>query len=356
MMESYELRLLTASYRKMADRDEVMVELYGKTRDGRSIVVRNFGFKPYFQVIEPRPDLLARLKQNQDVLEIKDLELYYRGKLRPAAQITVKYPWTVPSFRQDIKRQNFEVLAADIPFHHRFIYDKDMSSCIRVFGTPGKGEYTTDLVVDMDHFEEIEPFIPDLKILSFDLENSITNGTILTICYVVRDKGEIRDGEMIEGTEKQIIQRFSEIIQKEDPDVITGYNIDGYDIPKILEQGSEGGREDAQLGPGPVRPPADPEVLEADRTADRRRLVGGAHGTEAEAGNAERGLEAAAQRGEDGRLGQEHGRGVAQGQGEGPPLLPPGRQPGARRSWKRSGGYGRTWTWRRCRGCRWTTS
>ncbi len=240
-METYELRLLTASYRKMADRDEVMVELYGKTRDGRSIVVRNFGFRPYFQIIEPRPDLLARLKQNPDVLEIKDLELYYKGRVRPAAQVTVKYPWTVPNFRQDIKRQNFEVLAADIPFHHRFIYDKDMSSCIRVYGTPAKGDYTTDLVVDMDRFEEIEPFTPELRILSFDLENSITNGNILTICYVVRDGAQIRDGEMIEGTEKHIIQRFSEIIQKEDPDVITGYNIDGYDIPKILERAQKVG-------------------------------------------------------------------------------------------------------------------
>jgi DNA polymerase I len=240
-MESYELRLLTASYHKIADRDEVMVELYGKTRDGRSIVVRNFGFKPYFHVIEPRPDLLARLRQNPDVLDIKEIELYYKGKVRPAAKITVKYPWTVPNFRQDIKRQNFEVLAADIPFHHRFIYDMDLSSCIRVFGTPGKGDYTTDLVLDMDHFEEIEPFTPDLRILSFDLENSITNGNILTICYVVRDKDVIRDGEMIEGTEKHIIQRFSEIIQKEDPDVITGYNIDGYDIPKILERAQKVG-------------------------------------------------------------------------------------------------------------------
>jgi DNA polymerase, archaea type len=247
-MESYELRLLTASYRKMPDRDEVMVELYGKTRDGRSIVVRNFGFKPYFHIIEPRPDLLARLRQNQDVLDIKELDLYYKGKLRPAAQVTVKYPWTVPSFRQDIKRQNFEVLAADIPFHHRFIYDKDMSSCIRAFGTPAKGDYTTDLVIDMDHFEEIEPFAPDLRILSFDLENSIADGNILTICYVVRDKGEIRDGEMIEGTEKHIIQRFSEIIQKEDPDVITGYNIDGYDIPKILERASKVGVKSLNWG------------------------------------------------------------------------------------------------------------
>jgi DNA polymerase I len=240
-MESYELRLLTASYRKMPDRDEVMVELYGKTRDGRSIVVRNFGFKPYFQVSEPTPELLARLKLNPDVLGTKELDLYYKGKLRHAAQVTVKYPWSVPAFRDDIKRQKFEVLAADIPFHHRFIYDQDMSSCIRAFGTPGKGDYTTDLVLDMDHFEEIEPFTPDLKILSFDLENSIATGTILTICYVVRDKGEIRDGEMIQGTEKDIIQRFSEIIRKEDPDVITGYNIDGYDIPKILEQAQKVG-------------------------------------------------------------------------------------------------------------------
>ena len=247
-MESYELRLLTASYRKMPDRDEVMVELYGKTKEGRSIVVRNFGFKPYFHIIEPRPDLLARLRQNQDVLDIKELGLYYKGKLRPAAQITVKYPWTVPSFRQDIKRQNFEVLAADIPFHHRFIYDKDMSSCIRAFGTPAKGDYTTDLVIDMDHFEEIELFTPDLRILSFDLENSIADGNILTICYVVRDKGEIRDGEMIAGTEKHIIQRFSEIIQKEDPDVITGYNIDGYDIPKILERASKVGIKSLNWG------------------------------------------------------------------------------------------------------------
>jgi len=131
-MESYELRLLTASYRKMADRDGVMVELYGKTRDGRSIVVRNFGFKPYFHIIEPRPDLLARLKQNSDVLEIKDLDLYHKGKVRHSAQVTVKYPWNVPPIRDEIKRQNFEVLAADIPFHHRFIYDNDMLEKRRV--------------------------------------------------------------------------------------------------------------------------------------------------------------------------------------------------------------------------------
>ena len=46
---------------------------------------------------------------------------------------------------------------------------------------------------------------------------------------------------MIQGSEKEIIERFSESIRKEDPDVITGYNIDGYDIPKILEQAQKVG-------------------------------------------------------------------------------------------------------------------
>ena len=112
----------------------------GKTRDGRSIMVRNFGFLPYFHVLSPRPELLARLKRNRGRVDIKELDLYYKGKLRTAAQVTVKYPWSVPSFRDDIKRQRFEVLAADIPFHHRFIYDKDMSSCIRAFGNTGQEE------------------------------------------------------------------------------------------------------------------------------------------------------------------------------------------------------------------------
>ena len=41
-----EIRLTTASYSK--EDDGVVVELYGKTGEGKSVVGRYHGFKPYF--------------------------------------------------------------------------------------------------------------------------------------------------------------------------------------------------------------------------------------------------------------------------------------------------------------------
>src|SRR5439155_1065966 len=41
--------------------------------------------------------------------------------------------------------------------------------------------------------------------------------------------------DILSGTEKEIIRGFIDVVSKMDPDVITGYNIDGYDLP-ILEQ------------------------------------------------------------------------------------------------------------------------
>ena len=86
------------------------------------------------------------------------------------------------------------------------------------------------------HIETLESFNPDLKVLSFDIENSINNGNILTICYVIRENDSIRNGKPIYGTEQEIIDTFTKVIQDEDPDVITGYNIDNYDIPTLLDR------------------------------------------------------------------------------------------------------------------------
>ena len=47
---------------------------------------------------------------------------------------------------------------------------------------------------------------------------------------------------------RKILERFWEMIRKEDPDVITGYNIDGYDIPKILEQAQKVGLKTLDWG------------------------------------------------------------------------------------------------------------
>jgi DNA polymerase, archaea type len=239
----WDVRLLAATYRRV-ENDQLAIEMYGKLDDGRSIVVRYTGFEPYLEVVEPTSEVLEQLRQDPDVRRVEAMTIFYKGALRAAAKIFVRFPWLVPDFRARLKGKKFDVLAADIPFHHRFIYDFDIGSCIRAYGTEGVGEYRTDLVVDMERvegknaprFDNLPPFNPDLKVMSFDIENSIKEGTILTICYVIRENGQLRGGTPISGDEREIIDAFTKVIQDEDPDVITGYNIDNYDIPTLIDR------------------------------------------------------------------------------------------------------------------------
>jgi len=243
-METVDVRLITASYSNDAS-GNVVVELFGKTRDKKSITLLYYGFDPYFFIVDPNPDTESVLKRNQEVLKVEKDRLFYKGGDHDVLKATVKYPWKVPDYRNDWKKKGYVVLAADIPFHHRFVYDMDMGSCIRASGERVEGQYTTDIIMKMSSFENIESFDPGLKFLSFDIENSIQHGFIYTICAVVEEDGIYRVCDALTGNERSIIERFAELIRKEDPDIITGYNIDNYDIRKIMERALANKMKDA---------------------------------------------------------------------------------------------------------------
>ena len=243
-METIDVRLLTASY-SSDENDTVFVELFGKTRDKRSVTILRYGFDPYFFIVDPTEDAEKTLRRDPEVLDVERDRLLYKGAEHDVFKVTIKFPWKTPEYRNNWKRMGFHVLAADIPFHHRFIYDMDMGSCIRVTGEPVEGNYVTDLILKMDSFETIESFDPGLKILSFDLENSIEHDYIYTICAVTEEDGIYEPCEPITGNEKDIITQFSDLIRKEDPDIITGYNIDNYDIKKILDRAQFNKMKDA---------------------------------------------------------------------------------------------------------------
>jgi len=234
MTGAWDVRLLTASYRREGPKEEPVVELFGRTRDGRSIAVEAWHFKPYFYCIEPTQALLEYLKRDPEVLEILPTELEVQGKKRRCGKVVLQHPWRTPEYRERCRKFNSEVLAADIPFAHRFIYDHDLPSCFRVHGEETKGPYTTGLVVRAERFEPTEPFNPPLKVLSFDIETTLLEPKILCLGMAWREDGGIRT-ECLSGPEREIVRGFIDSVGKLDPDVITGYNIDGYDLP-VLEQ------------------------------------------------------------------------------------------------------------------------
>ncbi len=232
-MGVWDVRILCSSYSSRTG--DAVVELYGKTREGQSVVVLAKGFRPYFFIIDPAESLAEQMRKDPDVVEVVPDELLVRGKMHPVLKVVISHPWQMSDYTNRL-RGKYHLLGTDIPFQDRFIYDKDLGSCIRVTGKEVESEYRTDLTVEMESSENIEPFDPGLKVLSFDIENSVKHDTLYTICTVISDRDGIRNCESATGTEKEIISSFTETVLREDPDVITGYNIENYDIRKILER------------------------------------------------------------------------------------------------------------------------
>src|SRR2546425_10122151 len=133
MTESWDVRILTASYRREGPPEEPVVELFGGTRDGRCLVAEYGGFKPYCYAVRPSQVLLNYLQRDSEVLKVETVELEVQGRKAPGGKVTLQHPWKTPEYRERARKHGSEVMAADIPFAHRFMYDFDLRARVRVF-------------------------------------------------------------------------------------------------------------------------------------------------------------------------------------------------------------------------------
>jgi len=240
VMASWDVRLLNGNY--IPEKNKPVVYLYGRTKEGKTITIRNEGFKPYFFVCGEFEKIKSELENDPTIQLVEKAELEVEGKKRECARITVTLPRDVPGYREKFRRLGYKVFASDIIFVYRFIYDNVPASCVKVSGEelPNDGKTITDIYIEAHKYEETEVFNPTLKILSFDIENSVKDAHLFVIGCVIKHGDEVRR-EALTGDEKQIIQDFIELVKKEDPDVITGYNIDNYDIPILINRAEANG-------------------------------------------------------------------------------------------------------------------
>jgi DNA polymerase I len=257
-VRTVELFLLEGSY-QAAD-DGVIVELFGRTRDGTPLVARYYGFRPYFMITEPTDEVRARLQADKEIVAVEDITTWVAGRNQPAVRVTLHRPWLVPQYRDQYRRRGDEtsVLACDIPFVHRFLYDKHLGLAVAFEAEEESEEvrarYTVADVVrvvttDGHDIRPAEMFRPSLRVLSFDVENAIRERTIFTICGVSEGGGRPRTTFRLHGPgERQILEGFVNTIMQEDPDVITGYNIGGYDFPLLVERAKATGLGTLAIG------------------------------------------------------------------------------------------------------------
>ena len=241
----YSIRLLTAASRneKVDGKDRTLVYLFGTTEQGEPLAVRTPLLMPYFQVVEPTKDVLETLEKRDDIERLESQELWVDGDIKNCTKVTTSHPGNVPRVRDWLRNNGFKPLAADIPFHYRYLYDNDIGGCITVSGEEVEVSGWTCRVVAASKIDSSETFEADFKLFSFDIENSIYERTIYCISYCLKNSEGYLFEETLHGEEEDILKRFVKAVSDHDPDIITGYNIDGYDLPLLKERAEVYGLE-----------------------------------------------------------------------------------------------------------------
>ena len=234
----YSIRLLSAASRteEIEGKNRNLVYLFGTTREGEAIAVRTPLLMPYFQVVEPTKDILANLEEKEEVENLESQDLWVDGSVKNCTKVTTSHPGKVPKIRDWLKNNGFKPLAADIPFHYRYLYDNDIGGCLTIKGDEIHKENYSCKVIDAKEITKSENFESDFRILSFDIENSIFERTIYCLSYCVKTSEGYVHEETLHGDEETLLKNFVKAINEHDPDIITGYNIDGYDLPLLVER------------------------------------------------------------------------------------------------------------------------
>ena len=257
-----EVRMMVISGHYKRVDDGVVIELFGRCEDGRSLTCLYHGFRPYFYIIEPDRRVIEELGNDPLVIETVKRDLMVDGRTKECLKVVVKYPYDVPSYRKRWSEEGFTILAADIPFVNRFYYDLDLGSYVRVMGDPIIDEsYHTDDVLRINSIEAIDPFPLMLKVMSFDIENSIRTGELYMIGFSTGWMPDLMNGPASSSLvafpedipdranrELHLIGELSKLVLEVDPDIITGYNIDGYDLPHIKKRADICGSSSLRMG------------------------------------------------------------------------------------------------------------
>lgn len=250
-----------------------VVELFARSKNGQSICLLVNGLSPTFEVAslgawdesQELPDYLVNrlrsLKGHEEIVSFDGpvMKLTDLG-MRPTWTVEVKQPYLVPQLRKKLQQQGWHIFSGDIPYLNRIFLDLDLGMHIFAKGqlidersnddgdgkfsqavkkAGGVGRYPVDITVacELSDLTSTQPFPVPFKVFSFDLETSIAHDTVLCGAAIIED---MQDGSRQQfsftGTESHILEQMTLVVRANDPDIITGYNIDNFDLPRLLER------------------------------------------------------------------------------------------------------------------------
>jgi len=249
--------------------DKYVVRAYGRTADGRSVAASTF-FEPYFFAKTGYRTPEVRGARIETVMA-KDLWGFQNGERSRFYKLTFKTHKALRSAAWALERDHWRVYEANIDPVLRFMHVSGCTSTgwIEVEHEAEDVDTRCDLNIQTEKFvprtdkDEIAP----LKIMSFDIECYSSTGAfpnptnasdvVFQIGMTTGAFGSTAplerkclclketDGTDCEsfGTERELLERFGEYLAVADPDIITGWNIFGFDLEYLYKRATRCGVE-----------------------------------------------------------------------------------------------------------------
>ncbi len=250
--------LMDSSYEVVGK--EPVILLWGLKEDSTPILLLDRNFRPYFYVLPendaPLTELKTRIKllskPASPIIEVTELEKKYYGKPAKVLKVVTVIPEYVRTYREEVRKLGGvrDVLEADIRFSMRYLIDKDITPCswleVEVDGPFTNPKYRVPEIYEVKgEFSRIEdPFPPKMKVLAFDIEVYNPGGTprpskdpviIVSFAKSMNDVDILTASEGPRGDEN-LLRKFVEYVRSYDPDVIVGYNTNGFDWPYLTQR------------------------------------------------------------------------------------------------------------------------
>ncbi len=258
-METKKFVLLDIDY--ITKNHIAVIRLFGKLIGEKkgSIIALDKSFKPYIYVhphdIDDCINELSELK----LLKVEKLRKRDNGELKDFLKITLKHPQDIYKLKDKIHdlKSVEDIREYDIPFYRRYLIDKGLFP-MNTVEVQGKILNSTRSSLNEKCLFEIqsdpknlESSLEELNMLSFNIEACNPRGMpmvkedpIIMISFssnqgfqkVFSTKKSSLDFIETFLNEKELIKKYVDTIQSEDPDIILGYNSDRFDFPYIKER------------------------------------------------------------------------------------------------------------------------
>jgi len=212
------------------ENDTTIVRLFGKLENGQSFVTLN-SLTPYFYIRKEDKKAALKLLDNSQITETKLTT--FKGE--PVIKISAKNQTELNKASGDLHKQEIDTFESDIKPVQRFLIDLDLYNSIDIKGESEPSE-KVDKVFKNPKITSSD-FIPELKVLSLDIES---NEKLFCIGMYSKNfkKNFIVSDKKLENavsckTEAECLEKFKSELLKLDPDIITGWNLIDFDLKEL---------------------------------------------------------------------------------------------------------------------------